>query len=105
VLERGRIGWSWRAQRWDSFRLNTPGWANLVPGVSLSGLPDGFASAPALVAGLERFADGLPVIEGVEVLGAEQIPQMWRLETSRGRLLAGADSRRRAGQQRGLRAD
>jgi putative flavoprotein involved in K+ transport len=24
VLERGRVGESWRTQRWDSFRLNTP---------------------------------------------------------------------------------
>jgi putative flavoprotein involved in K+ transport len=90
VLERDRIGWSWRTQRWDSFRLNTPGWANLVPGAFLPGSPDGFASAPALVAGLERFAAGLPVIEGVEVLRAERIAQMWRLETSHGPLLAGA---------------
>lgn len=28
VLERGRVGESWRTQRWDSFRLNTPGWMN-----------------------------------------------------------------------------
>ena len=24
VLERGRIGETWRTQRWDSFRMNTP---------------------------------------------------------------------------------
>ena len=24
VLERGRAGETWRSQRWDSFRLNTP---------------------------------------------------------------------------------
>jgi putative flavoprotein involved in K+ transport len=90
VLERGRIGWSWRTQRWDSFRLNTPTWANLVPGGHLVGPPDGFASASALVAGLERFADRLPVFEGVEVRRAERVGQAWRLETSRGALLAGA---------------
>jgi putative flavoprotein involved in K+ transport len=28
VLERSRPGESWRTQRWDSFRLNTPGWMN-----------------------------------------------------------------------------
>ena len=26
VLERGRVGESWRTQRWEAFRLNTPGW-------------------------------------------------------------------------------
>jgi putative flavoprotein involved in K+ transport len=90
VLERGRIGWSWRTQRWESFRLNTPDWANLVPGRLLSGSPDGFARAPDLVAGLERFAQGLPVFEGVEVIRAELLGRTWRLETSRGTLLAGA---------------
>jgi cation diffusion facilitator CzcD-associated flavoprotein CzcO len=32
VLERGRPGESWRTQRWDSFRLNTPGWMNRLLG-------------------------------------------------------------------------
>ncbi len=32
VLERGRIGQSWRTQRWDSFTLNTPTWMNRLPG-------------------------------------------------------------------------
>lgn len=32
VLERGEIGDSWRSQRWDSFCLNTPNWANGLPG-------------------------------------------------------------------------
>jgi putative flavoprotein involved in K+ transport len=32
VLERDRAGESWRTQRWDSFRLNTPGWANQMLG-------------------------------------------------------------------------
>jgi putative flavoprotein involved in K+ transport len=29
VLERSRIGETWRTQRWDTFRLNTPNWASL----------------------------------------------------------------------------
>lgn len=32
VLEWGRTGASWRTQRWDSFRLNTPGWMNQLLG-------------------------------------------------------------------------
>jgi putative flavoprotein involved in K+ transport len=32
VLERARIGESWRTQRWDSFRLNTPGRMNQLLG-------------------------------------------------------------------------
>jgi putative flavoprotein involved in K+ transport len=90
VLERGRVGWSWRTQRWDSFRLNTPGWANRVPGELLAGSPASFASARSLIAGLDRLAEGLPVVEQVEVRRAERIGQAWRLETSAGPLLAGA---------------
>jgi putative flavoprotein involved in K+ transport len=90
VLERARIGWSWRTQRWDSFRLNSPGWANLVPGEFLSGTADSFAEARSLVDGLVRFAAGLPVVEGVAVRRAEQVGGTWRLQTSDGPLLAGA---------------
>ena len=46
VLERGRIGESWRSQRWDSFRLNTPNRFNLLPGdITDSADSDGFDSA------------------------------------------------------------
>ena len=89
VLERGRVGWSWRTQRWDSFRLNTPVWANLVPGRFLDGPADSFATAEALVSGLERFAEDLPVHEGVEVLRAERIGPVWQLHTSHGALVTG----------------
>jgi putative flavoprotein involved in K+ transport len=90
VLERGHIGWSWRTQRWDSFRLNTPRWANLVPGGALQGSPESFATAAALVAGLERFAESLPVVEGVDVRRAERTGGRWLLETSSGPIVADA---------------
>jgi putative flavoprotein involved in K+ transport len=63
VLERGRVGETWRTQRWTSFRLNTPGW--------MSGLadPDRFGTARDLVDALERRAATLPVREGVGVRG------------------------------------
>ncbi len=90
VLERERVAWSWRSQRWDSFRLNTPRWANRVPGEHLDGEPGSFASAPTLVAALERLAEGLPVVEGAEVLSARPTGRGWRLDTSYGALTAGA---------------
>lgn len=70
VLERGRIGETWRRQRWDAFALNTPNWLNALPGAPYDGpAPDGFADAPSLAdafaAYAERFA--LPVGTGVEV--------------------------------------
>jgi putative flavoprotein involved in K+ transport len=88
VLERDRIGWSWRTQRWDSFRLNTPLWANLVPGESLSESRETFLTAASLVAGLERLAAGLPIVEGAEVLRARRNGDLWRLETSQGVFVA-----------------
>src|SRR5687767_15529918 len=60
VLERGRVGESWRSQRWDSFRLNSLRWMS-----GLSG--DGFAPGAELVAALERRAATLPVKQGVAV--------------------------------------
>ncbi len=90
VLERERVGWSWRAQRWDSFRLNTPRWANRVLGKSLAGGRDTFASAGDLVAALEQSAKRLPVAEGVEVLSARRIGPNWRLDTTRGPIAADA---------------
>jgi putative flavoprotein involved in K+ transport len=90
VLERGRIGWTWQTQRWDSFRLNTPRWASLVPGELLDASAGTFATARGLVTGLGRFAEDLPVHEGIEVHRAERMGPVWQLETSRGRLVAGA---------------
>jgi putative flavoprotein involved in K+ transport len=90
VLERGRVGWSWHTQRWDSFRLNTPLWANRVPGEFLAGPRESFATARSLIAALERFADGLPIVEGVEVLRARRVGDSWRVATSHGSLVAGA---------------
>ena len=90
VLERDQIGSSWRTQRWDSFRLNTPRWANRVPGKFLDGPADSFVTADALVAAFERLAARLPVVEGAEVFGARRIGSRWRVDSSRGPLLADA---------------
>jgi putative flavoprotein involved in K+ transport len=64
VLERGRAGEAWRTQRWDSFRLNTPGWMNAVLGPQPR---DAYPAGPEVVRRLERLVAGCPVREGVEV--------------------------------------
>ena len=74
VLERGRVGESWRSQRWDSFAVNTPNILNALPGAPYDGsAPDGFHTRDELVASftnyLERF--DLPVRTGVAVDGVE----------------------------------
>jgi putative flavoprotein involved in K+ transport len=69
VLERGRIGQSWR-DRWDSFCLVTPNWSVQLPDGAYDGSdPDGFMPRDEIVAFLERYASrsGTPVREGVSV--------------------------------------
>jgi putative flavoprotein involved in K+ transport len=69
VLERGRVGDTWR-KRWDSFCLVTPNWSVRLPGLPYDGPdPDGFMPRDEIVAYLERYAAsfGSPVREGVEI--------------------------------------
>jgi putative flavoprotein involved in K+ transport len=70
VLERGRVGQTWR-DRWDSFCLVTPNWSVQLPGGRYDGAdPDGYMPKDEIVAYLEGYAAGFaaPVREGVEVV-------------------------------------
>ena len=50
VLEQGRIGETWLSQRWDSFKLNTPNFMSVLPGLPYDGPePDGFLQRDELV--------------------------------------------------------
>src|SRR4029450_8817280 len=65
VLERGRLGQSWR-DRWDRFCLVTPNWYLQLPGGEYDGDdPDGFMSRDEVVVHLERYAQGFgaPILE------------------------------------------
>lgn len=66
VMEQGRVGSTWRTQRWDSFQLNTPGWANqLLFGEQQP--RDHYAGAAEVVERLDSLAAGCPVRERVRV--------------------------------------
>lgn len=70
VLERGRVGETWRSQRWDGFYLNTPRWANRLPGFHYDGPhPDEFPSLREVIQHLEDYARSFaaPVRECREV--------------------------------------
>ncbi len=71
VLERGRIGETWRSQRWASFALNTPIWMNRLPGDpdEPGETRDDFLSADAFADRLQAYAalHGLPVRTGLTV--------------------------------------
>ena len=66
VLERGRVAETWRTQRWDSFRLNTPGWMNQM----LRGqAPSAFAGGAEVVQRLDVLAAECPVRPGTQIAG------------------------------------
>lgn len=76
VLERGRVGESWRSQRWDSFYLNTPNWANGLPGQAFdTQAPDAFSHRDQLVSYLERYARSFraPLRQHAEVTSLERL--------------------------------
>lgn len=76
VFEKGRIGDTWRNQRWDSFRFNTPCKVNMLPGQeNTSSDPEGFWSAREFVSVLEDYSGKfqLPVLENYEVLSVEKV--------------------------------
>jgi putative flavoprotein involved in K+ transport len=92
VLERGRIGETWRG-RWESFCLVTPNWSVQLPGYGYDGEdPDGFMPRDEIVAYLERYAADFtaPVREGVEVRSLRRLAarEGYLLDTSSGPLEA-----------------
>jgi putative flavoprotein involved in K+ transport len=93
VLERGRIGETWRG-RWDSFCLVTPNWSVRLPGLGYDGdEPDGYMARDELVAYLERYAGAVraPVREGIAVRAIDRgASGALVLETSDGAMEADA---------------
>src|SRR5215510_11403981 len=92
VLERGRIGQTWR-DRWDSFCLVTPNWTVQLPDGHYDGPdPDGFMPRDEFVGYLERYADTFraPVRENVEVTSIQADDEGFLLRTSDGDLRTGA---------------
>lgn len=77
VLEQGRVGETWRSQRWDSFTLITPNWMNQLPGFSYQGDdPGGFLPREDIVAYLEQYAASFnaPLHCGVRIKAVRQQP-------------------------------
>jgi len=84
VLERGRIGETWRTQRWDSFHFNLPNIYSVLPGDSYNdGEPEGFMTHTAFVTLLEDYArrHQLPVHTGVAVSKLDSRDGLFRIVT------------------------
>lgn len=70
VLDRGRIGHTWRTRRWRSFRIVSPNSLNLLPGFEYDGPdPDAFLDTAGLLTYLEGYAASFdaPVRTGANV--------------------------------------
>jgi putative flavoprotein involved in K+ transport len=91
VLERARIGETWRTQRWDSFHMNTANVSTVMPGDRYQGPdPEGVMTRDAFVALLESFAERhrLPLDLGTPVTELSPRNGAYRLATPAGTLLA-----------------
>lgn len=76
VLERGRIGERWRAERWDSLKMLTPNWQSRLPHWHYRGNdPDGFMTMPQFIRHLEAYAESFeaPVVTGTTVRAADRL--------------------------------
>jgi putative flavoprotein involved in K+ transport len=85
LLERARIGESWRSGRWDSFALNTPGSLSLLPGDKVGpGEPDAFWLRDAFADYLEQYATrlGTDIRTGVDVRRITRDDGAFSIETS-----------------------
>jgi putative flavoprotein involved in K+ transport len=91
VLERGRVGETWRTERWESFVLNTPNWTLQLPGHVYDGPdPDAFAPLAEVLEYLEGYAGSFaaPVREHVAVTGLRAADDGYDVQTDGGPLRA-----------------
>jgi len=85
IFERGKIGESWRSQRWDSFRFNSTNKLNVLPGDDPEPAdPDSFSSATAFVSELKQYVKihQLPVSENSKVVSIEKLGEFFVVQVS-----------------------
>lgn len=91
VLERRRICETWRSQRWDSFRMNTPNVMTILPGDRYAGAePEGYMTCGAFVEMVEGYVqrNGLPVREHTVVDSVRPAEDGFEVRTSAGTMHA-----------------
>jgi putative flavoprotein involved in K+ transport len=86
VLEKDRIAETWRTQRWDSFRLNTPGYINGMLG---NVAPNDFSTAAEVVSLLEQRAAEAPIREHSPAQSMHRDGDDYVLQTTDGEYRAG----------------
>jgi len=93
VLDRGRVAESWRTRRWESFVLNGPNWAFVLPGYEYDGPdPDDFMARDEIVSRFSDYARRIaaPVEESVDVVTVQRddVSDRYLLDTSAGPIRA-----------------
>jgi putative flavoprotein involved in K+ transport len=83
ILEGSRAGETWRTQRWDTFRLNTPGWMNRLLGEQAR---YAYADRAEVVKKLEQLAGTSPIHTDVRVTRLTAAGEGYVLRTSDGEL-------------------
>lgn len=76
VIEQDCIGSSWKKQRWESFKMNTPNWMNMLPGMDIAlHKMDYFMTKYEFLAYLKSYVlkFELPVLEKHEVIGVKKV--------------------------------
>ena len=71
LFDRGRLGESWRTQRWDNFRMITPFKASHLPGAKLkTRKPEAYGTAADMAVMLQEYVSAfqLPITEQAQVL-------------------------------------
>lgn len=87
VFERGGIGQRWKTSTWESLRLLTPNWMNVLPGQAVSETdPFGFMGRDEHIWRLETYArrNRAPVVARTEVMSVSASGNGYCLVTSRG---------------------
>ena len=79
VLERGQAGQTWRTQRWDSLRLNNPGWMNSMLGKQPRNT---YLSTAEVVARLTRLGSVAPIHEHTPVVTVVRRGDAWIVRTA-----------------------
>lgn len=89
ILERKRVGETWRTQRWDSFRMNTPNLLTVLPGDRYVGdEPEGYMTRDEFVDLIEDYAsrNDLQVKENTKVESVEPCEGGFVVHSSSGSL-------------------
>jgi len=86
VLERGRVGERWIAERWPNLRLLSPNFMTRLPGLDTLSDPEAFMKSAEFAAMLGHYADsfGAPVLSGCHVWSVARAGEGFSVWTSSG---------------------